>query len=131
MGSVCQSSRMDAAKHAIRALPRDRTSSAEELGSASSTPAFDPEMLQDLKKTQLRSLAIRIPSVNINKKTSEGKWIHKTSKELKAELLAVTTNTSTQALLGRTTSRKRPAAAPTLGASTRKRPAAVHRGQWF
>ena len=48
-----------------------------------------------------------------------------------AELLSVTTNTSTQALPGCTTSRKRPAAAPALAARMRKRPAAVHRRRCF
>ena len=47
------------------------------------------ENLQNMKKEALRRLAIRTPGINRNKKNAAGKWVPKTSQQLKAELRAV------------------------------------------
>ena len=64
MDQVSRPSGMDAASNAIAVLRDDKASlSAEVPGSASSPPRFDPEILQDMKMQQLRSLASRIPDM--------------------------------------------------------------------
>ena len=113
MDQVPRASRADAAWRAIQTLHEGgAAASAEVPGSASSQHAFDPDILANAKATQLRSLANRTPGIGRDKKTSDGKWIPKTREELISDIVAVTTHTSTQALPGRTTTRKRPASSP-------------------
>ena len=137
MSHVASSSRVDAAKRWIKFLREGGEPFSDGVpGSASTAPKMDPTRLQNMTQPQLRELASKTPGITINKKTPQGKFISKTTSELKAEFLAPraiamkrsisrTMKTSTQALPSRMASRKRPAAA--LGKVARKRPAAVHR----
>ena len=96
VGQVSRSSRMDAAEHWIQFL-RD----GGVPGSASMAPQMDPEHIRTMKKEQLRECASKAHGMRRNKKTSTGKWIPKTCKELRTELLALMASRSTQALPGR------------------------------
>ena len=104
-----RSSRMEAASGAIKHL---RNGGAPTLpdgpGSASTIHGIDADKLASMSKLQLRSLATQTPGIVRNKKNAKGKWIPKTCKELRAELLVLKAAKSTQALPGQAT-RKRPA----------------------
>ena len=147
MSHVVSSSRVDAAKRWIKFLREGGEPFSDGVpGSASTAPKMDPTRLQNMTAPQLRELASKTPGITTKKKNPQGKFIYRTTSELKAEFPAVlpgrstqafapraiamkrsisrTMKTSTQALPSRMASRKRPAAA--LGKVARKRPAAVH-----
>ena len=84
---VARSQRENIAWVAIQSLRTFATwRCAEEPGSASSHPAMDSGHVRNMSKEQLRSLAARTPGINRKRGTSAVKWIHKTTKELKADL---------------------------------------------
>jgi hypothetical protein len=115
------SSRVDAASCAIQKLcGRDTTSWVDAPGSASHTLDFERGSLKNMTQSELRGLASRTPGIMYNKKTSEGKWAHKSNKELIAELLAMKTTMPTQALPGRRAVQKRRASSLPGRAATKK-----------
>ena len=107
MSHVASSSRVDAAKRWIKFLREGGEPFSDGVpGSASTAPKMDPTRLQNMTRPQLRELASKTPGITINKKTPQGKFISKTTSELKAEFLAVLPGRSTQALLGPLTNKK-------------------------
>ena len=96
MGRVSRSLRMDAALRAIKILREGgEVKSVEAPGSASTAHEVDPQILRSMTSLQLRDVVSRTHGISRNKKTSQGKWVPKTSKELKSELLALTAPRST------------------------------------
>jgi hypothetical protein len=85
MSLSCGSSRMDAASAAIECLSGGEVPTLQDgPGSASS----GADEVKNLGQAQLREVANQTPGILLNKKNEKGKWVHKTSKELKEELLA-------------------------------------------
>ena len=82
--------------------------------SGSTLPGVDKDELAGMNKDQLRSLASQLPGIVRDKKTDKGKWVPKTCKELKKQLLAFAS--SAHALPGSviTAIRKRPSASTTI-----------------
>ncbi len=110
MDEVPRPSKVSAASRAVQMLRDGKARPSGQVpGSASSALRFDAESLQNMSKLELRNLATRTPGIVRDKKTQKGKWVPKSCQELKAELLAMKTNTSTQAVPGRPTAKKRPA----------------------
>jgi hypothetical protein len=105
-----RSSKVDAATCAIKDL-RDRGATslkgvpgsartATEVGvpgSASTATDVGVPGISNMKFQQLRTLATQTPGIMEKKKTRNGKWMHKTCKELRAELLAITCSDSIKA----------------------------------
>ena len=102
VGKISYSSRMDAAEHWVKFL-RD----GGEPGPANMAPQMYPELIRTMTKEQLRDCASKGHGMRRNKKTSAGKWIPKTCKELRTELLVLMASRPTQALPGRQDNRKR------------------------
>jgi hypothetical protein len=87
---------------------------------------MDPNILQSMMKAPLRDLASKTHGITTAKKTPQGKWIHKTTKELKTELLALMPGCSTHALPGRRIDRQHRASSNSRRLTTKRRPASTH-----
>ena len=109
MSRVPRASRANAGKNALKALRVGAATNLLEVpGSASTCPLPGLGKVSSCTPaSKLRSLASCTPGIVRNKKNAKGKWVPKTCKELRAELLALKAAKSTQALPGRQGTQKR------------------------
>jgi len=87
---VSATAQFDVAADALKQLREGRTlPSCDAPGSASADTSLDVGKVSGMNKVQLRALAIQLPGISRNRKTSAGKWIPKTCQELRQELSAL------------------------------------------
>ena len=128
IGRVPRPSRLDAASSAITFLRGGKVAPRTKVpGSASTNQShsggedkknngmpgsasileLSPSAIQNMNKVKLRALAVQTSDIVRNKRSTKGKWIPKTCKELRVELLALRASKSVLALPGNPISRKR------------------------